>query len=289
MARRAHVAGLFRNRLTCYNGEAGFETDARFVHRVDRKAVAALTRELSRVRNAVAVWAIARQWIVIAAAVAFVTGAGHWWAWPVAACVIATWQHALVVLMHEASHYHLLSNHRLNDVISDLFCAFPINITTRGYRHPRGAGGQESAARGVLVRQIRRGGRTHVLRPRHRGPVSACRDLRGQDPQERESRRAARRATDEVRAGDQPQGGAGARADHPGHAAAAGRSGDRVDHERSAHPRSMKMGPTGRRRRHLVPRVRIEYDVGALLPIGSHLSQVSTVSVMLACPIWRWT
>lgn len=115
--------------------ETEFEADQRFARRVDRKALADLTRELSKVSNAAALWAIARQWIGIAAAVAFVVYVGRWWAWPIAAIFIATRQHALLVLMHEASHHHLLSNRKLNDIISDLFCAFPSNVTTVGYRY----------------------------------------------------------------------------------------------------------------------------------------------------------
>lgn len=118
--------------------EVDFEADQRFTRQVDRKAFAELTRELSKVSNGAALWAITRQWIGIAAAVAFVISVGRWWAWPIAAIFIATRQHALVTLMHEASHYHLLSNRKLNDIISDLFCAFPANVTTAGYRYQHG-------------------------------------------------------------------------------------------------------------------------------------------------------
>jgi fatty acid desaturase len=118
--------------------EIDFEADQRFARQVDRKALAELTRELSKVSNVAALWAIARQWIAIAAAVAFVVYVDRWWAWLISAIVIATRQHALLALMHEASHYHLLSNRKLNDIIGDLFCAFPTNITTVGYRYQHG-------------------------------------------------------------------------------------------------------------------------------------------------------
>jgi fatty acid desaturase len=118
--------------------EIDFEADQRFARQVDRKALAELTRELSKVSNVAALWAIARQWIGIAAALAFVVSVDRWWAWPIAGIFIATRQHALLALMHDASHYHLLSNRKLNDIISDLFCAFPTNITTAGYRYQHG-------------------------------------------------------------------------------------------------------------------------------------------------------
>ena len=111
------------------------EADIQFAHRVDRKALAAITREMSQVNNGRALWTIACQWLVIAAAFAFVLFVDRWWAWPLAAVLIATRQHALLALMHEAAHYHLLSNRKVSDVVSDMLCAFPLNMTTAGYRH----------------------------------------------------------------------------------------------------------------------------------------------------------
>ena len=63
------------------------------------------------------------QWAVIAAAII----AGVHGPWPVkllAVVVIATRQHALAVLMHDGSHVLFFRNRRLNDTISDVFCAF---------------------------------------------------------------------------------------------------------------------------------------------------------------------
>lgn len=111
------------------------EADVQFARRVDRKALAAITREMSQVNNARALWALACQWLVIAASFAFVVGVDRWWAWPIAALLIASRQHALLALMHEAAHYHFLSSRPVGDVVSDLLCAFPLNMTTVGYRH----------------------------------------------------------------------------------------------------------------------------------------------------------
>jgi hypothetical protein len=52
--------------------EIDFEADQRFTRQINRKALAELTRDLSQVSNAAALWAITRQWIGVAAAVAFV-------------------------------------------------------------------------------------------------------------------------------------------------------------------------------------------------------------------------
>jgi fatty acid desaturase len=43
--------------------------------------------------------------------------------------------HALAILMHEAAHYRLLKNRKLNDFIGEVFLAWPITVTLRGYRN----------------------------------------------------------------------------------------------------------------------------------------------------------
>ena len=56
------------------------------------------------------------------------------WAYLAACLIIASRQHALLVLTHEAVHYHLSRNRKANDVVSDFFFAFPILFDTNGYR-----------------------------------------------------------------------------------------------------------------------------------------------------------
>jgi fatty acid desaturase len=56
------------------------------------------------------------------------------WLHPLLLAAIAARQHALLALMHDGSHYMFHSDKRWNDVIADLFCAFPFLITVRGYR-----------------------------------------------------------------------------------------------------------------------------------------------------------
>jgi fatty acid desaturase len=50
------------------------------------------------------------------------------------ALLVSPIQHALLVLMHDASHYRILKNKNANDLISDLFFAFPSFVTTASYR-----------------------------------------------------------------------------------------------------------------------------------------------------------
>lgn len=63
--------------------------------------------------------------------------------------LIATRQNALLVLMHEYSHYQFSRRHRwLNDLLGDLLTAFPFFISVHGFRrnhlaHHRAAGGDD--------------------------------------------------------------------------------------------------------------------------------------------------
>ncbi len=91
-------------------------------------------RAFSQVNNWKAAAAIARQWAIIAATIAATIYLHHWAAYAVAVFIIASRQHTLVVIMHDATHYRLFTNRTANDLISDLFCAFPQGISTLGYR-----------------------------------------------------------------------------------------------------------------------------------------------------------
>lgn len=98
------------------------------------EAAVAAPRTLARIDNLRMAWAIGRQWIVIAAACALAFAVQHWAAWVIAGAVIVTRQMSLLVLMHEAAHHHMFSSRRWSELISDLFCAFPMHITTAGFR-----------------------------------------------------------------------------------------------------------------------------------------------------------
>ncbi|MFO0950596.1 MAG: fatty acid desaturase [Isosphaeraceae bacterium] len=79
---------------------------------------------------------------VAGAAIAFFEVRAGWglaWGWnvPVAAIAVVLlggFQHRLAGLGHEASHYTLVRNKFLNDLIGDLFCMFPILATLHFYR-----------------------------------------------------------------------------------------------------------------------------------------------------------
>jgi fatty acid desaturase len=77
--------------------------------------------------------AIAENWIVIACCIAALAFS-PWYFQPLLLLLIAARQHALLVLMHDASHFLICRSKAYNDLISDLFCAFPFGLATRSYR-----------------------------------------------------------------------------------------------------------------------------------------------------------
>ena len=96
-------------------------------------------RELSRITAGCCIVAIAAQWITVAATIAIAVHVNYWGGYAVAVVVVASRQHALGVLMHDAAHYRLFSNRFANDWISNIFLAYPCGVSTRLYRNHHAA------------------------------------------------------------------------------------------------------------------------------------------------------
>ncbi|RMV71055.1 hypothetical protein ALP05_200069 [Pseudomonas caricapapayae] len=77
---------------------------------------------------------IAVQWISVALAVLFANSLGGWLAYAISIVWIATRQHALLVLMHDASHYLISRRRWLNDTVGNFLLAFPLGISVYRYR-----------------------------------------------------------------------------------------------------------------------------------------------------------
>src|SRR5207249_4844170 len=79
---------------------------------------------------------------VLALTIAFFQYRADWdlaWAWTIpvtlaAIVLIGAGQHRLTTLGHEASHYMLFKHRKLNELVSDFFCMFPMWSTTHHYR-----------------------------------------------------------------------------------------------------------------------------------------------------------
>lgn len=104
------------------------------VSRYDRRPALDVVRELSVVEPVRTVWAIGVGYVCIGAAVAGATLVGHWLAYLIAIIIIGLRQHAFSLLMHDGSHWRLFRSRRLNDIVSNLFLAFPLGVTTNVYR-----------------------------------------------------------------------------------------------------------------------------------------------------------
>src|SRR5262249_26952069 len=79
--------------------------------------------------------AVLLTWCSIIASACVVVSTGLWYLYPVAIAFIATRQHALGVLMHDAAHLLVFANRRANFVCADLLCALPLGISTATYHH----------------------------------------------------------------------------------------------------------------------------------------------------------
>jgi fatty acid desaturase len=77
--------------------------------------------------------AIVGNWTLIVFCIAAL-GYSSWYVQPVWLLLIAARQHALLVLMHDASHFLICRSKAYNDLISDLLCGFPFGLATRSYR-----------------------------------------------------------------------------------------------------------------------------------------------------------
>jgi fatty acid desaturase len=93
-----------------------------------------LLKHLSRPKAWRAIGGIALQWGLIALAIALSVWSDSWWVTIPVLFFIATRQHALLIMMHEAAHFLISHNRAVNDTVSNLFCAFPFLVSNKRYR-----------------------------------------------------------------------------------------------------------------------------------------------------------
>ena len=91
-------------------------------------------RELSRLNPVLSFATILFDWMVILSAIWLVSQDFGVVVKILAFLVIASRQHGLLLMMHEAAHLHLSRHQRVNDLVSDLFCAYPFFMRTEKYR-----------------------------------------------------------------------------------------------------------------------------------------------------------
>ena len=73
-------------------------------------------------------------WMIIAGVITLASLFPSPWVYVISCILIASRQHALLVIVHEGAHYRLSNNHAFNDFIANFFAAFPVFFCTVGYR-----------------------------------------------------------------------------------------------------------------------------------------------------------
>ncbi|MDJ0632239.1 MAG: fatty acid desaturase family protein [Xenococcaceae cyanobacterium MO_188.B29] len=101
---------------------------------LDRKKIIAEVRKLSKVSTFHSLLAILNHWIIVIAAASVAIWSGHWAVYLLAMIIIATRQHALAILVHDACHYRLFPNRIANDMITDILVGFHLGMSTSLYR-----------------------------------------------------------------------------------------------------------------------------------------------------------
>lgn len=99
-------------------------------YNLDQKTVKALS-ELKPWRTAAA---IAFDWAVIAAAIAFSEWMDTAWTLVLAWLVIAGRMHAMGVLIHDFAHYRFIPNKKVSEWVGDVLLAWPLLTFVDGYR-----------------------------------------------------------------------------------------------------------------------------------------------------------
>lgn len=129
--------------------QIGSSEDTGLVARRVRSLLPAATvKALSKASEWRAVTTIVMQYALVAGAIALSEWSNSWTVTVLAIVFIATRQHAIAIMMHDAAHFLLSRRRWLNDAISNLLCSFPFFVSTARYRashlsHHRNANGDD--------------------------------------------------------------------------------------------------------------------------------------------------
>jgi len=103
-------------------------------NRFSRKRHIEVVRSLSQINGWKTTAFLLLHWSIIIGTIAVAAITMHWAAFLVGAFLMASRMQALGVMMHDAAHYLLYKNRVVNDIVSDLFIAFPLGMSTTLYR-----------------------------------------------------------------------------------------------------------------------------------------------------------
>lgn len=110
------------------------ETFESEISKEERTRIRSAVRELSKLSPVKSFGAILGNWFIVIACISLALWLNHILISIAAILTIGARQHALLLIMHDGSHSRLSNNRKLNLLISDFFCAFPLLITTTKYR-----------------------------------------------------------------------------------------------------------------------------------------------------------
>lgn len=77
---------------------------------------------------------IVAEWALVLAAIYICRRFWNPWLYVMAILVIASRQHALMILLHEGAHYRLFRSRTLNDWVSEILLGWPVLVSARAYR-----------------------------------------------------------------------------------------------------------------------------------------------------------
>jgi fatty acid desaturase len=94
--------------------------------------------EWSSINSYITIFHIVIEWILIILLISIsinnISSLYIFLIYPLTVVFIGARQHALAALMHEGSHYLLISNKKINDIISEILIAWPLFISMQSYR-----------------------------------------------------------------------------------------------------------------------------------------------------------
>lgn len=110
-----------------------------------------LRREWLSPRPILVSWSIASNWLAAGFGV-WLAYLGYWWSVLLGLSVIGVHQHRMALLGHEAAHFLLSRNRRINEMLGNVFCMYAIGTTVAAYRrwhfaHHRALGSAEDSER----------------------------------------------------------------------------------------------------------------------------------------------
>lgn len=95
---------------------------------------AATLRRFSRPNPAVWLAAVFNEWMIIGVTMFVCNRWPYWWLWAAGILLIGTRQHALGIMAHEGVHHTLARRKFWNDLLANLFAAYPLTYPVEGYR-----------------------------------------------------------------------------------------------------------------------------------------------------------